>query len=66
MPISEVVNVFNKFAKDIGVQAKEADTNKETPTNGLAPTSSKEKDAKAWFLVKLQLKQFKIQKLLKI
>jgi hypothetical protein len=46
MPIDKLVDLSNQFAQDIGVQAKAADANKETPTNGLAPTSSKEKDAK--------------------
>jgi len=45
MPIDKLVELSNQFAQDIGVQAKAADANKETPT-GLAPTSSKEKDAK--------------------
>ena len=45
MPIEQLVDLSNQFAQDIGVQAKAADANKETPT-GLAPTSTKEKDAK--------------------
>lgn len=46
MPIEKLVDLSNQFAQDIGVQAKAADANKETPTTGLAPTSSKEKTAK--------------------
>jgi hypothetical protein len=46
MPIDKLVELSNQFAQDIGVQAKAADANKETPSSGLAPTSSKEKDAK--------------------
>ena len=45
MPIDKLVELSNQFAQDIGVQSKAADANKETPS-GLAPTSSKEKDAK--------------------
>jgi hypothetical protein len=45
MPIEELVNVSNQFAQDIGVQAKAADANTETP-QGIQPTSTKEKDAR--------------------
>ena len=38
MPIAELVKTSNQFAQDIGVQAKTADANKETPTNGIQPT----------------------------
>ena len=38
MPIDQLVKESNQFAQDIGVQAKAADANKETPTNGIQPT----------------------------
>jgi hypothetical protein len=37
MPIEQLVRESNQFAQDIGVQAKTADANKETP-NGIQPT----------------------------
>ena len=37
MPIEQLVRESNQFAQDIGVQAKTADANKETP-NGMQPT----------------------------
>jgi predicted DNA-binding protein YlxM (UPF0122 family) len=38
MQISELVKTSNQFAQDIGVQAKAADANKETPGGGMQPT----------------------------
>jgi len=38
MPIAELVKTSNQFAQDIGVQAKAADANKETPAGGMQPT----------------------------
>ena len=38
MPIEQLVRESNQFAQDIGVQAKTADANKETPKNGIQPT----------------------------
>jgi hypothetical protein len=38
MPIAELVKTSNQFAQDIGVQAKAADANKETPGSGVQPT----------------------------
>jgi hypothetical protein len=38
MPIAELVKTSNQFAQDIGVQAKAADANKETPASGMQPT----------------------------
>jgi hypothetical protein len=38
MPIDQLVKESNEFAQKIGVQAKAADANKETPTNGMQPT----------------------------
>lgn len=46
-----MLNVSYKLAQDIRVQAKAEDAKKETPTNGLAPISSKEKDPKKLVLI---------------
>ena len=63
MPINELVKVSNQFAQDIGVAAKTADANKETP-NGLAPTSSKEKDANGAGIGKVTTKAIQNPKIL--
>ena len=38
MPIDQLVKESNDFAQKIGVQAKAADANKETPASGMQPT----------------------------
>ena len=38
MPIDQLVKESNDFAQKIGVQAKTADANKETPASGMQPT----------------------------
>ena len=38
MPIAELVKTSNEFAQNIGVQAKAADANKETPAGAMQPT----------------------------